>query len=410
MTEGMMGRGSDTRMYSPRSESEIMYRNNDGDGAYNPGDPKYEDMQREKKRKEKEKHEKKLRQRKHIKIRPGTLREVGEKEDEDERGDDSDKYDADRETHLQTGAAGNFGFLSSLAGGAKGPGVGRGELIATGEPMNAAWSELIKAKTKKQREKQNKKEARKKGRPSTGEFKKPKGGYSPKSATSRRAKALSRSLGGSKKTGLGRAHLAVEMSHRGLKTKQPMRLEDPRKYASFMARQGAMAQQGQVRTPASPTPASVVGFSGRVPKPKLKPMRPPPIQPPRIAGAPHLAMGGGASGMPAPPPPMPVMTSEDIFIGSELQKRRGGFDWATVQELRQLLNRTRRILREKESKKKGYGNPDTSGAGSNLPKHPSNAPKSTNRNEGATEDAKTDPRHFGIDTVGHDVGRGGATP
>ena len=51
MTEGMMGRGSDTRMYSPRSESEIMYRNNDGDGVYNPGDPKYEDMQREKKRK-----------------------------------------------------------------------------------------------------------------------------------------------------------------------------------------------------------------------------------------------------------------------------------------------------------------------------------------------------------------------
>ena len=138
MTEGMMGRGSDTRMYAPRSESSIMFRNNDGDGSYNPGDPRYEDMEKEKKRKEKEKHDKKLRRRKHIKVKPGILRNVGDEEEDEEREDDSDKYDADRETHLQTGAAGNFGFLSSLAGGAKGPGVGRGELISTGEPMAAA--------------------------------------------------------------------------------------------------------------------------------------------------------------------------------------------------------------------------------------------------------------------------------
>ena len=51
-TGGMMGRGSDTRMYVPRSESSTMFSNNDGEDSYNsetpssgrsPSDPRYVD-------------------------------------------------------------------------------------------------------------------------------------------------------------------------------------------------------------------------------------------------------------------------------------------------------------------------------------------------------------------------------
>lgn len=408
MTEGMMGRTSDTRIYNPRSESSTMFRNNDGDGNYNPGDPKYEDEEKQKKQNAREKQEKRERSRKHIKVKPRMLREL----DSDEEGqDDSEKIDADREIHAQTGAAGNFGFLSSLAGGAKGPGAARGEMVAMSEAMDDAWSELLKSSTK-DRAKRRKKEAQSQFKPSTGEFKRPVGGYDPKTATSRRAKFKSRALGGkSKRTGLGRAHLAVEMEHRGIKTKQPLRLEDPRKYMQQIGRQQVRAQQGQVRTPASPSIPQISGYSTRgMPKPKLKPHRAPPINPPMIAGAPHLNMGGGTTGMgmgaPAPPPPMPIMASESRHSGSDLQKR---FDWATIQQLRHMLAESKRLLREKERKRKGKGDADTSGGGSNLPNHPSNGPKQTTRPEGATENAKDDPRHFGAHTIGNDVGRGGRT-
>jgi len=408
MTEGMMGRTSDTRIYNPRSESSTMFRNNDGDGNYNPGDPKYEEQEKEKKQAAREKQAKKERSRKHIKVRPSMLREF----DSDEDGiDDSKKVDADREIHAQTGAAGNFGFLSSLAGGAKGPGAARGEMVAMSEPMDDAWSELLKSKAK-DRAKRRKKEAQKKFKPSTGEFKRPVGGYDPKSATSRRAKFKSRALGGkTKRTGLGRAHLAVEMEHRGIKTKQPLRLEDPRKYMQQIGRQQVRVQQGQVRTPASPSIPQISGYSTRsTPKPKLKPMRAPPINPPVIAGAPHLNMSGGTTGMgmgaSAPPPPMPIMASEDLHSGSDLQKR---MDWFTVQQLRHMLSESKRLLRQKERKRKGKGDADTSGGGTMLPNHPSNGPKQTTRPSGATEDAKNDPRHFGAHTIGNDVGRGGRT-
>ena len=408
MTEGMMGRTSDTRMYNPRSESSTMFRNNDGEGGYNPGDPKYEDEEKQKKQAARDKQEKKERSRKHIKVKPSMLRELDSDED---AIDDSKKIDADREIHSQTGAAGNFGFLTSLAGGAKGPGAARGEMVAMSEAMDDAWSELLKSSAK-DRAKRRKKEAQSKFKPSTGEFKRPVGGYDPKTATSRRAKFKSRALGGkTKRTGLGRAHLAVEMEHRGIKTKQPLRLEDPRKYMQQIGRQQVRAQQGQVRTPASPSIPQISGYSKRgMPRPKLKPMRAPPINPPVIAGAPHLNMSGGTTGMGmgarAPPPPMPIMASESRHSGSDLQKR---FDWATVQQLRHMLAESKRLLREKERKRKGKGDADTSGAASNLPNHPANGPKQTSRPEGATEDAKNDPRHFGAHTIGNDVGRGGRT-
>ena len=47
----MMGRGSDTRMYSPRSESANMYSSaNEDETKYNPASPEYNEQKREEKK------------------------------------------------------------------------------------------------------------------------------------------------------------------------------------------------------------------------------------------------------------------------------------------------------------------------------------------------------------------------
>ena len=65
-TGGMMGRGSDTRMYVPRSESSTLFRNNDGEDRYesetpfsgrSPSDPRYADAVKEKRQKEQDRQD-----------------------------------------------------------------------------------------------------------------------------------------------------------------------------------------------------------------------------------------------------------------------------------------------------------------------------------------------------------------
>tara|TARA_R100000152_G_C6779595_1_gene211365 strand:+ start:103 stop:1107 length:1005 start_codon:yes stop_codon:yes gene_type:complete len=333
-----------------------------------------------------------------------------------------------------------------------------------GEPMDVAFQLLkrderqgfIGKKPKKGKGKKatkDHKERSKKWRPSTGEFKRPPGGMTPGSATSRRAKARMRGIKGGKKTGLSRAHLAVEMSHRGVKTKQPMS-KDPRRYRQYLGQSEARKRLGNVRTVAA-TPARYGARSYRAGKtgggvlqsllpgqaaamraPPLKPVRAPPLMPPQMPRAPSMPR---APPMPGPPPvpqarsgyanqsmvggpqyvpsrmpsatvqggPSMVMTSK-VGVGSDIQKR--GLSYYDTAELRQLINEARRALKRKDTKKKGKGTTDTSGAGSNLPRH-NNAPtKETTRPEGATEDANNEPRTFGINPLDHLTSRGGRTP
>ena len=128
---GMTGTGTDTRMYSPRSESSHMYRNNHEEDTYGMEDGKVRDDKYEKKLQEKEKTKEKKNKIKHIRIKPSDL-----PEEEDEERDDSEKIDADRELSALTGPPGNLGFETSLAMGAKGPGAAAGNLFAMGESMD----------------------------------------------------------------------------------------------------------------------------------------------------------------------------------------------------------------------------------------------------------------------------------
>ena len=65
---GGMGRGSDTRMYAPRSESSHMFSANEGEEKYNPVDPKYKEWEKEKKLREDDEKEQMNNKLKHIKV------------------------------------------------------------------------------------------------------------------------------------------------------------------------------------------------------------------------------------------------------------------------------------------------------------------------------------------------------
>ena len=452
---GGMGTGSDTRMYNPRSESSHMYVNNHEEDRHGAEDGAKKDEKVDMTREKDRARRKIMSKVKHIKVRPSDLEAFDD--DKPEGEDDANKKDEEREISAQTGPPGNLGFLTSLAMGARGPGAAGGQMVAMSEPMEVAFRllkqeaqgfvpdknpEPKKDKGEKAKEKKAKKERSKKFRPSTGQFKMPPGGVNPASATSRRAKARSRGIKSDKKTGLGRAHLAVEMSHRGVQTKQPMS-KDPKKYRQYMGQQEGRERLGGIRTVTStpsrfgarsyragPTGGGTLQGVQRPRRPALKPHRIPPIMPPAvpprptmptpppIPSAPPMPMAGAAQQQMAGPPMMrpgrvPTSSVQGIMTGpqgsgSDLQKR--SLTYYDIAELRQLVNEARRAIKQKESKKKGMGTKDTGGAGSNLPKHPENGPKQTTRPEGATEDANNEPRTFGMDPIGHYTSRGGRTP
>mgnify|MGYP003656583936 CR=1 FL=1 len=228
LKSGMTGTGSDTRMFGPRGESSHMFRSNHEDegDVYGAEGGEYRDARIDRKKKERKERESEMNKLRHISVTTADL----PPEDEEEKDEDLEptKFDNELEPSLMTGTPGNFGAMTSMANQAKGPGFAGGHNFAMGEPMNIAFQLLkggragfIGKKPKREggaKARRAHKERQKKWRPSTGEFKRPPGGMTPASATSRRAKARMRGIAGSKKTGLGRAHLAVEMSHRGVKT------------------------------------------------------------------------------------------------------------------------------------------------------------------------------------------------
>ena len=386
-----MGRGSDTRMYAPRSESSHMFRANYEDERTPTGhdDPSDKEKRMDKRQAKKEREEEKERSLRHIKVRAHHMGLNKPEEDDADEGDKKFKpRDSPSEPTIPSGAG---GFLTSLGAQAKGPGAAGGEMIQMPEPMEHAWSSLLKQS--RAQKKRRKKEQYAKWRPSTGQFKRPRGGYSGRSGTSARAKNLSRHLPMGKKTGLMRPHLAVEMSHRGIASKQPMS-KDPQAYGAYRGYQEAQKIQGGVpsrlsrRAPFGQlnAPSGRV-FGIRAPKPRLKPHRAPPIQPPRMR-TPHLNR---------PKMPGMVTMSEDEVQGSDLLKR--DMNHYLLAELRTSLKELQDLMRrkkDKDRKSKGMGTPDTAGGASTLPNYPGNNPKQTTNPTGATE-SQEDARQYGLD-------------
>ena len=411
----MMGRGSDTRMYSPRSESDKMYSSaNEDDTKYGRSDPEYNEKKREEKKRKEEERKAKRAKVKHIKIR-ATQGLSGE--ESPSPLDDGNKRDDEREIGLQGGPAGSRGTLLDLATGAKsgtGSSMSPGLPIAMSEPMEDAWSNLLKRETPRTIAGRRRREARQQFRPSTGQFKAPPGGMSGGAgATMRRFKAQMRGIKSGKKTGLMKPHLSVEMSHRGIQTKQPLS-KDPQKYTQYKGQSEARKILGNVRTPfspharygarsnyAGPTGAGRIGGlmpgqRGQMARPALRRMR---VRRPRMPrmSAPRPPMPPMMPQMQSSVPAMPaapIMMSEERYH-SEILKARN-----TLRRI-ELLNLMRRLIQAKEREaklKKSEGIKPNSG---HLPAHPAGVEPSDDEDpDGPTENLETDAKTFGLDPVG----------
>ena len=567
-----MGRGSDTRMYSPRSESDKMYSSaNEDGGKYNPADPEYNEQKREDKKRKAEEKKAKRAKVKHIKIRAS---QGLSGEESPSPLDDGNKRDDEREIGLQGGPAGSRGTLLDLATGAKSgtgsamsPGlpiamsepmegawstllkasledliqerdrllqsglrqeakqfdhviqqmmrpdrqeqqmlqnigvptaklvmpelegdeledIGReimydgrqnpdyiemqrrmggydpqtrqefmrnvsrmsrrmpkidaareqaqqslqnlqaadpsryfaDQEVMTGEPMKDAWSTLLKRETPRSIAGRRRREARQQFRPSTGQFKAPPGGMSGGAgATMRRFKAQMRGIKSGKKTGLMKPHLSVEMSHRGIQTKQPLS-KDPQKYTQYKGQSEARKILGNVRTPfspharygarsnyAGPTGAGrlgglMAGQSGQMARPALRRMRRPRMpRMPRMRApmspSPPM-MPQAQSSVPAmPSPSSSIMMSEERYR-SEILKARNSLHRI------ELLNLMRRLIQAKEREakiKKNYTATDSA----KVPGHPVGVkPTDDEDPQGPTENLETDAKTFGLDPVG----------
>jgi hypothetical protein len=298
----------------------------------------------------------------------------------------------------------------------------------TSEPMEGAWSELLKRETPKTMQRRRKKEQRAEFRPSTGQFKKPPGGQSGgPGSTMRRFKARMRGIKSGKKTGLMKPHLAVEMSHRGIKTKQPMS-KDPARYRAYMGQQEAKKILGGARTVWSPharyaersTRAGPTGGgqltglapgqAGQMRQPSLRRMRQPRMprmrQPrmPRSMNPMGMPPMGGMSAVPplpqAPPiqDPSQMMMSEDVISHSDLLKMH----YADMAELRTLLRRIARAKEQeaKESKKKAGTTSATEGA---MPSHPAGIHGDSDDEDpdGPTENDEMKANRLGLDPAGY---------
>lgn len=422
-----MGRGSDTRMYGPRSESDKMYSSaNEDETKYNPADPEYNEQKREEKKRKIEEKKAKRAKIKHIKI---SAKEGLSGEESPTPLDDGNKRDDEREMGLQGGPAGSRGTLLDLATGAKsgtGSTMSPGLPIAMSEPMNDAWSSLLKTETARSIAGRRKREARQQFRPSTGQFKTPPGGMSGGvGATMRRFKAQMRGIKSGKKTGLMKPHLAVEMSHRGIQTKQPLS-KDPQKYTQYKGQSEARKILGGARTTfspharygarsnqAGPTGAGrlsglMAGQSGQLARPALRRMRQPRMPPmPRMSAptppTPPMMpqMQSSVPSMPAPSSTM--MMSEDRYR-SEILKARNSLHRI------ELLNLMRRLIQAKEREAKIKKNL-TATDSAQVPGHPAGVKTTDDEDpQGPTENLETDAKTFGLDPAGAIIGRGGRSP
>ena len=304
----------------------------------------------------------------------------------------------------------------------------------TSEPMDNAWSELLKRDTPKKIQARRRREARQEFRPSTGQFKKPPGGQSGGAgATMRRFKARMRGIKGGKRTGLMKPHLSVEMSHRGIATKQPMS-KDPQKYRQYMGQQEAQKILGGVRNTFSPharhsarsfiagptgggrLTGMLPGQAGQMRQPSLtrlgRPRRP---RMPRMPRMPRPPMPPQMPMMP-PSPPMPIMTSEDtpsqIMMSSDrtesdiLKANRHARRLEMLELMRRLID-----LQKKRNKLMKY----VQGGGSafengHVPNHPAGVQQHEDedeKNDGPTQNLETNSSRLGLDPAGHLSGKRG---
>ena len=140
-----MTTGSDTRMYSPRSEANLGYSKDDGGYDHGIGDPETMEQLRDQKMKEKEQATS-ADDLPHLQLsipKPEPQMPPMMPEEEEEPPMMDDQFNEGQQFGAMTGMP-DMGNLS--IGNATGTMPAPGGMLATGEPMEDAWSTLMKSR------------------------------------------------------------------------------------------------------------------------------------------------------------------------------------------------------------------------------------------------------------------------
>ena len=212
-----------------------------------------------------------------------------------------------------------------------------GSDINTGEPMDSAWSELLKAR----------KNLKSMGRSKSRAWKQPQykiqpGGSDISTATSRRSKLYSRHLQPHKHRGIDRAPLSVHRTHLGIATKQPLRLF-PRDYGQQTGSMQRRKWQGNIPAghPSGHAMGPEVTYNPKAPKAASSEGRK--IQAP---GTPRLR--GQTMGI------KNTLKSEDVAgIKEDLSLIEKKMSYMHFAQMRRLMRKVKEALADKERRLKG---------------------------------------------------------
>lgn len=369
--------GSDTRMYAPRSESNLGYTKDPEDNPHGIGDPETMEQERDKRMLEQERQQT-ISDLPHLQLdvpnpNPTPPPPLPGMDEEDEPVMDDDNENARGAEVSQLTGMPDTGNLS--IGNATGTMPQPGGMLATGEPMDIAMR-LLKAR----------KNLKNMGSSSVRPWKQPQykiqpGGADISTATSRRSKLHSRHLQPHKHRGIDRAPLSVHRSHLGIETKQPLRLF-PQKYGQQMGSMQRRKWQGNIPSghpsghamgpettysPKTRSTASSAGLNIRAPTgPKLR---------------------GQNMGI------KNTMKSEDIAgIKEDLTLLRKEMNYMHFAQMRRLMRKIKEAMANKERRLKAAV---SSGPGEKGKAGHMEGQDKTTRPEGATEDLKNIPESWG---------------
>jgi len=366
--------GSDTRMYSPRSESNLGWSKEE-DYRHGYGDPEQMEIARDEKQAEQEKTTM-VDDLPHLQIsipepEPPMMPPMTppmEEEEEEMMPSVANPMGADLSAMTGMPDTGNLSI-----GNAIGTMPAPGGMLATGEPMDDAWSSLMKARLDKVKGGEDK------------SWKQPQyetqpGGSDITTGTSRRAKLQSRFLQPQKKRGIDQAPLSVHRTHLGVETKQPLRMF-PEKYGHQMATQARRKLMGNIpQTPAGHGVGAERSYSPKAPK------------------------SAPSGGLPLTEPRTPMERGKSFAksVKEDVEEVKKKMDYLHFAQIRRLLRRLKDATERQERRLKSK---DQSGPGEKGEAGHREAQNSTTRPEGATEDMENDPKNWGAPSTMF-VGRG----
>lgn len=240
------------------------------------------------------------------------------------------------------------------------------------EPMEDAWSSLMKSKLDQMGSSKDKTWQQ-------PQYETAAGGSQQETATPRRAKLQSRHISPAKKRGLDQAPLSVHRTHLGISTKQPLRMF-PQKYQHQMSTQARRKLMGNIpQSPAGHGLGAEVSYNPR--SPQVSSSQGLPLTEPQTIREMGQAFG----------------KSNDIhLLKKDIEELRKKADYMQFTQMRRLLEQLKDLTERRQRQMKAA---NQGGHGNNREAGHREGQDSTTRPEGGTEDLENDPKNWGAPSL-----------